>query len=93
MSQQLHLCVLLETCIQGSLTIFDKKLGRAAFVSHQWVGGSHPDPEFKQMQVLKDTLRCSSNRQRIPRKKNKNGDGRFRMVSVILTKAVALTLT
>lgn len=46
-----------ELLSEGSLEIFNKKLGRAAFVSHQWVGGSHPDPEFKQMQVLKDTLR------------------------------------
>ena len=39
--------------------IFERKLGRAAFVSHQWIGGAHPDPEFKQMQVLKDSLRSS----------------------------------
>eukprot|EP00435_Cladocopium_sp_Y103_P055120 s731_g18.t1 len=41
----------------GKLTIFDKDLGRAAFVSHQWIGQGHPDPEFKQMKVLQDTLR------------------------------------
>ena len=29
--------------------VFEKKLGKAAFVSHQWVGQGHPDPEFKQM--------------------------------------------
>lgn len=39
--------------------IFEKKLGWAAFVSHQWIGGAHPDPEFKQMKVLKDSLRFS----------------------------------
>jgi hypothetical protein len=39
--------------------IFEKKLGWAAFVSHQWIGGAHPYPEFKQMKVLKDSLRFS----------------------------------
>ena len=43
----------------GSLVIFEKKLGWAAFVSHQWIGGAHPYPEFKQMKVLKDSLRFS----------------------------------
>lgn len=46
-----------ELLSEGSLVIFERKLGRAAFVSHQWIGGAHPDPEFKQMQVLKDSLR------------------------------------
>lgn len=46
-----------ELLADGKLTIFDKELGRAAFVSHQWIGQGHPDPEFKQMKVLQDTLR------------------------------------
>lgn len=46
-----------ELLAAGKLTIFDKELGRAAFVSHQWIGQGHPDPEFKQMKVLQDTLR------------------------------------
>ena len=36
---------------------FEETLGQAAFVSHQWVGRNHPDPEFKQMRVLQDALR------------------------------------
>ena len=32
----------------GTLTVFHEGMGRAAFVSHQWVGKKHPDPEHKQ---------------------------------------------
>ena len=32
-------------------------MGNAAFVSHQWVARQHPDPEFRQMSVLQDTLK------------------------------------
>jgi hypothetical protein len=39
------------------LVEFDKNMGNAAFVSHQWVASSHPDPECKQMSVLQDALR------------------------------------
>ena len=42
---------------QGVLVEFEQTLGQAAFVSHQWVGRNHPDPEFKQMRVLQDALR------------------------------------
>ncbi|CAK9079345.1 Transient receptor potential channel pyrexia [Durusdinium trenchii] len=45
-----------ELLAGGELTIFQKSLGKAAFVSHQWIGKGHPDPEFKQMQVLQDSL-------------------------------------
>ncbi|CAE7480238.1 anks1b [Symbiodinium sp. CCMP2592] len=42
----------------GSLTIFDDSTsGKAALVSHQWVGQGHPDPGFRQMSVLQDCLR------------------------------------
>ena len=33
-----------------------RSLGNAAFVSHQWVGKDHPDPESKQLRVLQDAL-------------------------------------
>eukprot|EP00913_Durusdinium_trenchii_P014791 g13872.t2 len=49
-----------ELLAAGALTIYEERLGRAAFVSHQWVGKGHPDPEFKQtlrMRVLQDTLK------------------------------------
>jgi len=36
---------------------FKRSMGNAAFVSHQWVASSHPDPECKQMSVLQDALR------------------------------------
>jgi hypothetical protein len=35
---------------------FDKNMGNAAFVSHQRVASSHPDPECMQMRVLQDAL-------------------------------------
>lgn len=40
----------------GVLVEYEKNLGKAAFVSHQWIGSSHPDPEFKQMRVLQQAL-------------------------------------
>ena len=41
-----------ELLSEGSLTIFQEDLGRAGFVSHQWVGEGHPDPEFEQMKAI-----------------------------------------
>ena len=41
---------------RGDVVIFDENMGNAAFVSHQWVSRSHPDPNFEQMQVLKDAI-------------------------------------
>eukprot|EP00439_Symbiodinium_sp_Y106_P047458 s4267_g6.t1 len=41
---------------RGLLVEFEESLGRALFVSHQWVGEKHPDPEFKQLRVLQDAL-------------------------------------
>ncbi|CAE7599951.1 BMY1 [Symbiodinium natans] len=32
-------------------------MGRAAFVSHQWLASHHPDPDFKQMRNLQDALK------------------------------------
>ena len=46
-----------ELKAKGILVVFDKSMGNAAFISHQWVGNNHPDPEFKQMQVLQAALR------------------------------------
>ena len=40
----------------GRLVEFQNSLGKAMFVSHQWVGHRHPDPEFKQLKVLQDAL-------------------------------------
>jgi len=41
----------------GDLCIFHESLGRAMFVSHQWVTSKHPDPNFEQLQVLQETLK------------------------------------
>ena len=40
----------------GLLVEFDASMGNAIFVSHQWVGNQHPDPESKQLRVLQDAL-------------------------------------
>ncbi|OLQ03103.1 Ankyrin repeat and KH domain-containing protein 1 [Symbiodinium microadriaticum] len=42
---------------KGLLVEFREPMGKAAFVSHQWVGNQHPDPEFKQMRVLQEALK------------------------------------
>ncbi|CAE7021198.1 ANK2, partial [Symbiodinium sp. KB8] len=41
----------------GKLVKFTDDLGRAAFVSHQWLTQQHPDPDFKQMRTLQDAVR------------------------------------
>eukprot|EP00438_Fugacium_kawagutii_P003511 Skav229080 [mRNA] locus=scaffold157:137695:138444:- [translate_table: standard] len=41
---------------EGVLTLFDRSMGRAAFVSHQWITPTHPDPEAKQLRVLQSAL-------------------------------------
>ncbi|CAE7823403.1 ANKS1A, partial [Symbiodinium necroappetens] len=46
-----------ELQAQGSLVVFDRSMGNAAFVSHQWLSKHHPDPELKQLRVLQDALR------------------------------------
>ncbi|CAE7694981.1 unnamed protein product [Symbiodinium sp. CCMP2592] len=46
-----------ELLADGALTLFDEHMGRAAFVSHQWVAKHHPDPDHKQFRVLQDALR------------------------------------
>ncbi|OLQ12115.1 hypothetical protein AK812_SmicGene3937 [Symbiodinium microadriaticum] len=43
---------------RGELVSFEKGMGSAAFVSHQWVGENSPDPDFRQMSVLQDAIRC-----------------------------------
>ena len=41
----------------GKLVVFSDELGRAAFVSHQWLAKDHPDPDFKQMRTLQNALK------------------------------------
>ena len=40
----------------GDVVVFEDDMGNAGFVSHQWLGKQHPDPEFKQMKVLQEAL-------------------------------------
>ncbi|CAE7467023.1 unnamed protein product, partial [Symbiodinium necroappetens] len=40
----------------GKLVDFDVGLGKAAFVSHQWLTQRHPDPDFKQMRTLQEAV-------------------------------------
>ncbi|CAE7290291.1 ANKRD50 [Symbiodinium sp. CCMP2456] len=49
---------------RGELVSFEKGMGSAAFVSHQWVGENSPDPDFRQMSVLQDAIRCLLSRQK-----------------------------
>ncbi|CAE7543781.1 ANKS1A [Symbiodinium sp. CCMP2592] len=41
----------------GELVVFCEELGKAAFVSHQWLAKDHPDPDFKQMRTLQNALK------------------------------------
>ncbi|CAE7667124.1 Ankrd17, partial [Symbiodinium sp. CCMP2456] len=41
----------------GVLSEFDESLGKAIFVSHQWLSDTHPDPDFQQLKVLQDALK------------------------------------
>ena len=42
---------------KGELVVFSDDLGKAAFVSHQWLSKQHPDPDFKQMRTLQSALK------------------------------------
>eukprot|EP00438_Fugacium_kawagutii_P025752 Skav221048 [mRNA] locus=scaffold1448:307985:309760:+ [translate_table: standard] len=40
----------------GVLDEFKETMGRATFVSHQWVSKHHPDPDFMQFKILQKAL-------------------------------------
>eukprot|EP00435_Cladocopium_sp_Y103_P062433 s805_g24.t1 len=42
---------------QGVLRVFKESMGKAIFVSHQWLGSEHPDPHCEQLQVLQKALK------------------------------------
>ena len=42
---------------QGLLVEFEKTLGKAVFLSHQWAGKNHPDPTFAQFAVFQDAMK------------------------------------
>ncbi|CAE8634075.1 unnamed protein product, partial [Polarella glacialis] len=35
---------------EGDLFMFERGMGKAIFVSHQWLGSTSPDPDFSQLQ-------------------------------------------
>ncbi|CAE7240317.1 ANK2 [Symbiodinium sp. KB8] len=42
---------------RGELVVFSEDLGRATFISHQWLSKTHPDPDFRQMPILQKALK------------------------------------
>ncbi|CAE7840546.1 ANKRD17 [Symbiodinium sp. CCMP2592] len=45
-----------EMLADNELTQFEEHMGRAMFISHQWLGSKHPDPCGQQMKVLQEAL-------------------------------------
>eukprot|EP00438_Fugacium_kawagutii_P032357 Skav234860 [mRNA] locus=scaffold840:125302:126576:- [translate_table: standard] len=45
-----------ELVEEDALRCFDESMGRALFVSHQWLAMEHPDPNFEQLSVLQEAL-------------------------------------
>eukprot|EP00438_Fugacium_kawagutii_P024610 Skav227269 [mRNA] locus=scaffold3803:33616:34630:- [translate_table: standard] len=41
----------------GVLVRFNETLGKAMFVSHQWLSNTHPDPQGKQLKVFQQAMR------------------------------------
>ena len=41
---------------KGKLVEFEAKLGKAAFVSHEWARKDHPDPAFEQFSVFQEAM-------------------------------------
>eukprot|EP00438_Fugacium_kawagutii_P031123 Skav201747 [mRNA] locus=scaffold1973:9099:10799:- [translate_table: standard] len=46
-----------ELIDSGALCQFEESMGRAMFVSHQWISPYHPDPKFHQLEVLQIALK------------------------------------
>jgi len=42
---------------KGLLRIFSRRLGKAAYISHEWVSKQHPDPKFEQLKILQDAMK------------------------------------
>ena len=41
----------------GALVEFEEEMGRAMFISHQWLSARHPDPNAEQLKILQQALR------------------------------------
>lgn len=46
-----------ELMEEDLLVEFDSSMGKAAFISHQWISATNPDPEFAQMKTFQDALK------------------------------------
>ena len=46
-----------ELLEKGFLYPFEASIGRAMFVSHQWLSPTNPDPTFEQLEVLQQTMK------------------------------------
>eukprot|EP00438_Fugacium_kawagutii_P024121 Skav222757 [mRNA] locus=scaffold600:111323:113131:+ [translate_table: standard] len=46
-----------ELIDSGALCQFEENMGRAMFVSHQWICRYHPDPSFRQLETLQTALK------------------------------------
>ena len=46
-----------ELLEEGMLVKFMENLGEALFISHQWAGKGHPDPDLQQLKVLQAALK------------------------------------
>ncbi|CAE7612727.1 ANKRD44 [Symbiodinium microadriaticum] len=55
--QMKHLKTHEEMLQVGALVEFSTDLGRAMFVSHEWLSNRHPDPNAEQLQILQQALR------------------------------------
>ena len=55
---QMSLLLRHESLLQeGKLHRFESRMGKAMFVSHQWLSAGHPDPRGEQLSVLQKALR------------------------------------
>ena len=45
-----------ELLAEGLLVAYDRHLGTAIFISHQWRSRNHPDPDARQLRVLQTAL-------------------------------------
>eukprot|EP00913_Durusdinium_trenchii_P031142 g29161.t1 len=49
-----------ELVKKGLLVEFQPSLGKAMFVSHQWTGTEHPDPNFEQFPIFQGAMKPGS---------------------------------
>ena len=48
-----------QELLQDAILVeYQSNLGKAMFVSHQWLTATHPDPKFQQLKVLQTSSNC-----------------------------------